>query len=153
MSHNMKALSGLLLVFVSLTGTVQASDIRSIDEFSLQDYRGKVVYLDFWASWCKPCQKSFPWMNALQKKLSGKDFKIVTINVDKNAADMEAFLQHLPAHFTIYHDPNGSLAEKFQLPGMPTAFIIDKTGKAMHKHVGFFKNKIPQLEAEIEALL
>lgn len=147
----MKFLFGLVLSL--LMSQAHASDIRDINDFSLQQYEGKVIYLDFWASWCKPCQKSFPWMNALQNKYPSDKFQVVTINVDQKNSDMLEFLKRVPADFTIYHDPSGQIAEKFKLPAMPTSFIIDTNGKAIKKHVGFFSNKTPSIEAEIEALL
>jgi len=149
----MKTFISLIFLLISGTGAVQANEIKDINDFSLQQYQGKVIYLDFWASWCKPCQKSFPWMNKLKEKYPASDFEVVTINLDKKADDMLLFLKKVPASFTIYHDPSGSIAEKFQLPGMPTSFIIDKNGKAVKKHIGFFKDKITTLEAEIEDLL
>jgi thiol-disulfide isomerase/thioredoxin len=144
-----------LLLFLSLLTTTlaQAGDIRNIEQFDLNYYKGKVVYLDFWASWCKPCQKSFPWMNALMKKYPADQFQVVTINLDADAKDMKTFLEHVPADFTVFHDPSGQVAERFKLPGMPTSFIIDKNGKASSKHIGFFQSKIQEIEAEIEALL
>lgn len=130
-----------------------ANDVRDINEFNLKQYQGKVVYLDFWASWCKPCQKSFPWMNRLQDKYPDEKFSVVTINLDTKTGDMDAFLKHIPANFAVYHDPTGSLAEKFNLPGMPTSYIIDENGTVVKKHVGFSKSRAPQIEQEIEALL
>lgn len=147
----MKFIVALLLGL--LVNQASANEIRDINDFSLEQYQGKVIYLDFWASWCKPCQKSFPWMNQLQKKFPADKFEVVTINLDSKMDDMVQFLKRVPAEFTIYHDPSGRVAEKFKLPGMPTSFIIDANGKAIKKHVGFFKDKIPSLEAEIEALL
>jgi thiol-disulfide isomerase/thioredoxin len=149
----MKKFIGFIFLLITGTGLVHANDIKDINDFSLQQYEGKVIYLDFWASWCKPCQKSFPWMNGLQLKYPATDFQVVTINLDKKADDMHQFLKQVPASFTIYHDPTGTMAEKFKLPGMPTSFIIDKNGKAIKKHIGFFKDKIPIMEAEIESLL
>ena len=134
-------------------GLADANDIRDIEQFDLGQYQGKVVYLDFWASWCKPCQKSFPWMNALMKKYPADRFEVITINLDADARDMNTFLAHVPAEFTIYHDPSGRIAEQFKLPGMPTSFIIDPQGKAVSKHIGFFQSKIDTIESEIEALL
>ncbi len=147
----MKPILGLLLGLM-ITG-VSATEIRDITQFDLKQYHGKVVYLDFWASWCKPCQKSFPWMNSLMDKYPADQFAVVTINLDQNSEDMTRFLDHVPARFIVFHDPNGTVAEQFRLPGMPTSFILDKTGKAISKHVGFFRNKAPAIEAQIEALL
>ncbi len=131
----------------------QSPDIRDIGQFNLEQYQGKVVYLDFWASWCKPCQKSFPWMNALQKKYPNDRFEVVTINLDASREPMMQFLEHIPASFTIYHDASGKIAEAFKLPGMPTSFIIDKNGKPVSRHIGFYSDKTRDIEAEIEKLL
>ena len=147
----MKTLIALILsLFVA---SASAYEIKNIDSFDLKQYQGKVIYLDFWASWCKPCRKSFPWMNQLQQKFPSDSFQVVTINVDRFNEDMMTFLKNVPADFTIYHDPSGSMAQKFQLPAMPTSFIIDKTGKAVKKHIGFYSEKTPEMEADIEALL
>lgn len=147
----MKTLFTLFALCFSLSA--QAAEIKDIAEFNLQQYQGKVVYLDFWASWCKPCQKSFPWMNQLQKKYPADKFQVVTINLDQKTEDMQRFLDQVPAEFTIYQDPAGTLAEQFQLPAMPTSYLIDKNGKAVSKHIGFYSDKTIAMEAEIEALL
>ena len=148
---------GLFLFNVNLN-TVNAADLKSpnvkdIKEFNLTQYQGKVIYLDFWASWCKPCQKSFPWMNELQKKYPSDQFKVVTINLDKKASNMNEFLKHVPADFTIYHDASGTVAKQFKLPGMPTSFILNKQGKVVKKHVGFNSKMTQEIESEIQSLL
>ncbi len=147
----------ILFLFVLLTAsTVQAqpeADIRDISQFNLEQYRGKVVYLDFWASWCKPCKKSFPWMNRLKQKFPSDRFEVVTINLDSKREPMLKFLEHVPAEFTVYHDGSGKIAEKFKLPGMPTSFIIDRNGKPVSRHIGFYSDKTDDIEHEIGKLL
>lgn len=147
----MKILFSLLLSLMAFN--VSANEIRNINDFQLASYQGKVIYLDFWASWCIPCRKSFPWMNGLTNKFPAEQFEVVTINLDSKEEDMMKFLEHVPAQFTIYHDPAGSMAEQFKLPAMPTSFLIDKTGQLFSRHIGFYTKKIPALEAEIENLL
>lgn len=147
-----------LFLFSAQLGTVNAADIQSsnvkdIKEFNLTQYQGKVIYLDFWASWCKPCQKSFPWMNELQEKYPSDQFEVVTINLDKKASNMDEFLKNIPANFTIYHDASGEIARQFKLPGMPTSFILDKQGKVVKKHVGFYSKIIPEIENDIQSLM
>lgn len=144
------------LILLLLLGQVQAqpsAEIRDIEQFNLEQYRGKVLYLDFWASWCKPCQKSFPWMNRLQRKFSRDRFEVVTINLDSKRAPMMQFLEHVPAEFTIYHDASGKIAEAFKLPGMPTSYIIGKDGKPVSRHIGFYSDKTADIEKEIEEQL
>jgi len=141
-----------LLLVLCLTPIADASSIKNIDQFNLEQYHGKVVYLDFWASWCKPCRKSFPWMNSMVERYPAQEFKIVTINLDSDPEAMHDFLARVPARFEIYHDPAGTLAEKFQLQGMPTSYLIDQSGKVVSKHIGFETRLIDEYEEEIEAL-
>jgi len=142
----------ILLLLLLISQPLQA-DIYDIQQFNLQQYQGKVIYLDFWASWCKPCQKSFPWMNSLKNKFSPNRFQVVTINLDEDSKAMHAFLKKIPANFDIYHDPSGAIAEKFKLDGMPTSFLLNAAGKVVKKHIGFHTSKQREYEKEIEALL
>ena len=142
-----------LFLVLCLAPIAAASSIKNIDQFNLEQYHGKVVYLDFWASWCKPCRKSFPWMNSMVERYPAQEFKIVTINLDRDPEAMHDFLARVPARFEIYHDPSGSLAEKFQLQGMPTSYLIDHSGQVVSRHIGFETRLIDEYEEEIEALL
>jgi len=141
-----------LILLLALLPIAQASSIENIDQLDLKQYKGKVVYLDFWASWCKPCQKSFPWMNDMVQRYPAESFKIITINLDSAEKAMNDFLSRIPAQFDIYHDPSGTLAEKFQLQGMPTSYLIDKSGKVVSRHIGFQTQEIPAYQKEIESL-
>ncbi|MFQ3249541.1 MAG: thiol-disulfide isomerase/thioredoxin [Glaciecola sp.] len=120
---------------------------------SLNDFKGKVVYLDFWASWCKPCRTSFPWMNQMQKKYKAQGLEVVSINLDKDKSSIAAFLKSYPSHFKILLDPNGSVASAYQLLGMPTSYLIDKNGVLRKTHTGFFIKNKAHYEKEIIALL
>ncbi len=142
----------LILILLILSSPLQA-EVFDIQQFNLNNFKGKVVYLDFWASWCKPCLVSFPWMNSLKNKYPTDEFIVVTINLDEQSSAMHQFLSKVKANFDIYHDPTGILAEKFKIEGMPTSYLFDKDGKPVKKHIGFYLKKIPQYEQEIEALL
>lgn len=115
--------------------------------------KGEVLYVDFWASWCNPCRKSFPWMNAMQEKYAKQGFKIVAINVDHERALADEFLNSQPINFTIHYDPEGALAKAFQLQGMPSSFIIDDSGAIRFSHKGFFEDRTTQYEHEISSLI
>ena len=104
---------------------------------SLADYRGSVVYLDFWASWCGPCRASFPFMNELQRDLAGKGLRIVAISVDKTAAEAQRFLDRYPAQFTVALDTASACPTAYRLEGMPSSFVIDRIGTVRAVHVGF----------------
>ena len=143
----------LLLMLALLAATPLKAEIYDIGRLDLESYHGKVVYLDFWASWCKPCVRSFPWMNQLLSRYPADKFTVVTVNLDAESASMHAFLEKVPARFDVFHDPSGGIAEQFKLEGMPTSYLIDKTGKVVKKHIGFLQKDIDKYENEIEELL
>lgn len=152
---------GLLAVAVFFATLQNASAIalpggEAISEnglFNAEQYRGKVVYLDFWASWCSPCKKSFPWMRAMQMKYEKMGLKVITINVDKKKAHAEAFLKKHPATFPVLFDPSGTLADKYQLAGMPMSYIIDRNGVIRHRHIGYIPAMQGLYEQELQVLL
>lgn len=112
---------------------------------------GKVIYLDFWASWCGPCRQSFPWMNAMQEKYKAQDFQIVGVNLDALPEDADQFLKKIPARFTVAYDPKGNSPLKYGVKGMPTSLLIDKDGKILYQHVGFNNESREKLEQIIQA--
>jgi thiol-disulfide isomerase/thioredoxin len=120
---------------------------------SLASLRGRVVYVDFWASWCGPCRRSFPWMNELQQRYGARGLAIVAVNVDKKRPDAERFLQQLPAAFTVVYDPAGATPAAYRVPGMPTSYLIDRQGNVVQIEQGFFDERRASTEARIEALL
>ncbi len=119
----------------------------------LSELKGQVIYLDFWASWCIPCRKSFPWMNEMQNKYKDDGLKIVAVNLDKTRDVIDKFLKRPPADFTIAYDPGGQLAQSYKLAGMPTSYLIDRLGHIQATHVGFRKKDQDKLEGKIKDLL
>lgn len=120
---------------------------------SLQQYSGKVIYLDFWASWCAPCRTSFPLLNKLHQKLKDKGFEVVAINLDEDKANAEKFLKEISVDFTILRDEKGEWSDKYVVESMPTSFIIDKQGVIQNIHKGFTSDDINELEHKITELL
>ncbi len=104
---------------------------------ALPDPKARLTYVDFWASWCGPCRKSFPWMNQMQARYGAKGLRIVAINVDAKTADAERFLQDVPARFEVALDPQGDSARRYELKGMPTSLLIDAAGRVVAIHQGF----------------
>jgi len=139
----------LLALFAALLPTARAS----MPDLDLDQYRGKVVYLDFWASWCEPCRKSFPWMNAMQKAYGGRGLVVIAVNVDTVRNDADHFLRTVPANFQVLYDPAGDLAQRYRLVGMPSAFLVDRDGRIVTHHVGFTSDSPRVEEAEIQRLL
>src|SRR6266568_3938318 len=107
------------------------------DLVALERLRGRVVYVDFWASWCGPCRRSFPWMNEMQQKYGARGFTVVGVNVDKRRPDAERFLQQTPAAFTIVYDEAGKTPEAYAVKGMPSSYLIDVAGKVVAVESGF----------------
>ena len=119
----------------------------------LSQLRGQVVYVDFWASWCGPCRKSFPWLNDMQARYGKDGLKIVAINLDKDRAQAERFLEDYAPRFTIAFDPQANSARAFVVKGMPSSYLIDRNGNVVHAHVGFRKKDTEAMEARIRSLL
>ena len=120
---------------------------------SLAPLRGRVVYVDFWASWCAPCRRSFPWMNALQARYGGDGLSIVGINVDKRREDAERFLRDTPASFTVVYDAKGATPAAYDVKGMPSAYLVDRKGNVVAIEEGFHDERRDDVEAQIRALL
>ena len=122
-------------------------------EQAIKAQQGKVIYLDFWASWCGPCRKSFPWMNKMQAKYKEQGFVVISVNLDANRELAEVFLKDNPADFTVIYDPKGQTARHFKIQGMPSSMLIDRQGQIKVAHSGFFTKKKPQYEEEILQLI
>jgi len=120
---------------------------------SLPNLKGKVVYLDFWASWCGPCKASFPVLNRWHEQLASKGVVVLGINVDEDDATMEAFLKKTAVSFPSVRDAAQSLVAAANVSTMPTSFIIDRSGVIRHVHNGFHKGDETSVLAQIQALL
>jgi cytochrome c biogenesis protein CcmG/thiol:disulfide interchange protein DsbE len=121
----------------------------------LASLRGKVIYLDFWASWCTPCRQSFPWMQAMKATYEGQGLTVIAVNLDQQRSDADAFLAKYHPSFDVRFDPQGELAERFKVRGMPTSVIIDRQGVVRFTHIGFrpvdqaaYEEQLRQLLAE-----
>jgi thiol-disulfide isomerase/thioredoxin len=115
--------------------------------------KGKVVVVDFWASWCLPCAKSFPVLDELQKKYGDK-LVILAVNVDEKAANMEKFLAKHAVSFTVVRDAQQKLVAAAEPQTMPTSFILDGEGKVRFLHSGFHgEDTRKEYVSEIESLL
>jgi cytochrome c biogenesis protein CcmG, thiol:disulfide interchange protein DsbE len=123
------------------------------NNISLKNLKGKVVYLDFWASWCTPCRNSFPWMNELQARYKNQDFTVVAVNLDSSHSEAERFLEKIPAKFVIAYDPEGTIASKYQLKVMPSSYLIDRKGNLSYVHKGYREGDTDAIETRIQKLI
>jgi thiol-disulfide isomerase/thioredoxin len=120
---------------------------------ALESLRGQVVYVDFWASWCGPCKRSFPWMNELVQRYGDKGLAVVAVNVDKKHADAERFLAQTPARFTVVYDPAGVSPAAWAVKGMPSSYLVDRAGRVVMVEQGFRDEQMPAVEQRIRDLL
>jgi len=160
-----RALGFVLASFLLITAPAHALDegdsapnfrapsLTGPGTLSLEDFRGKVVLLDFWASWCTPCLSSLPQLDTLREKFPSRDFQIVAVNVDRDLDAARQFLSRHPVGYPSAIDPEGRIPELFELGTMPTSFVIDRGGVVRHVHEGFRKDDLGVLRGRIAELL
>lgn len=122
-------------------------------ELDLAQYRGHVVVVDFWASWCKPCRQSIPWLNAMHSRYAAKGLVVLGVNVDAERADADKFLRQTPIDFAVVFDSGGELARKFALQGMPSTLVFNRDGKLVATHLGFQQARKDAREIDLRNLL
>ena len=155
-----------LLLVVTPGGDLLALDAKDIrlapgfevqnfgggDAINLDQFQGKVVYVDFWASWCAPCLKSFPFMQELHTRYSNDGLVIIAINMDQNIQDARDFLAEHPVTFLIGQDAAGIVAQQYGVIALPSSFIVGRDGLIKDDHYGFKsgdEEKISSLIAEL----
>ncbi len=120
---------------------------------SISDYRGRIVYVDFWASWCRPCLISMPFLDALQKEFGDRGFQVVAVNVDHDKGDAIAFLGRHPVDYPVVHAPDGQLMNHLQVVGLPTVFLLEASGEVTLVHVGFKRSDKAFIRAVVDRAL
>jgi cytochrome c biogenesis protein CcmG/thiol:disulfide interchange protein DsbE len=144
----------LARVLPLLCATLVCSSLAArADDLDLSAYKGKVVYLDFWASWCTPCRLSFPFMAELQRTYGPKGLVVIAVDVDRNRAAADEFLRQMPAAFRIVYDPAGRIAGQYNFKDMPTTVLIGRDGKSRFVHEGFYPEKEGGYVADVNSLL
>lgn len=128
-------------------------NIQNGGQINLTDYRGQVVYLDFWASWCKPCIRSFPKLDELHRKYSKQGFTVLAVNLDQNKALALDFLKANPVSYPNVYDEGAKIAKKYGVNSMPTSFFIDRKGEIRLSHQGFNPGDEIKIEKAIQLLI
>ncbi len=148
------AVAALALVFLC-TFPVRAGEAGDgwKGGLDLTPWRGKVVLVDFWASWCGPCAQAFPWLAQMQQKYGEQGLVIVSINLDEDREAAETFLRAQPAPYDHVFDPEGALAEAYEVGMMPTALLFDREGHLAARHEGFHNEERALYEERIQSLL
>ena len=165
-SRNVKSMAMWLVVGCLLAAgpQVHAANLKPGDalpelkakdfEGALPDLAGKVVLLDFWASWCSPCKASLPQLDKLHREYGARGFVVLGVSVDESAADMKAFLEAHPVSFPTVRDAAQTLVGRVAVDAMPTSLLINRDGKVTKIHSGYQGEKtVEELRSEIEQLL
>ena len=145
--------SGLTLEVGDRAPAFAAESLDGSRQLSLRAYRGKVVYLDFWASWCPPCLQSLPLLESLRKEFLADEVQFLAVNLDRDLDQARAFLREHSIGYPSATDPEGRLPESFQIKKMPTSFVIDRDGVIRYVHAGFRPSDIGEIRAQIRRLV
>lgn len=130
-----------------------APNLNGKGTVELSKYRGKVVYLDFWASWCAPCLKAIPEIEKIRAEMPADSFQVVAVNVDQKKKKALRFLDKHPVGYPSASDPKGRLPGQYGVETMPTSYLIDANGVVRYVHPGFQRGDGSKLRHEIRALL
>ena len=156
----MKAIIFLVKSLPALAAALAAALVLAIPSASagdtiigLDDYQGKVVVVDFWASWCVPCRRSFPWLDEMQSKYGEQGLVVIGVNMDADPSEAESFLQEFPVRFRIVRDADGTLARSYDVIAMPSSYVIDRSGNIATRHLGFKTARLHEYEATLLAVL
>ena len=165
MNQRKEVLLCALLLMLTQNPTIFAAEIGSnapdcaltsidgIQHYDLRQFQGKVLYVDFWASWCPPCAKSFPFMNDLNRDLKESGLQVIGVNLDQAPEDAKAFLAKYPADFTVAADADEKCARGFDVKAMPSSYLVDRNGVIRHVHLGFRAGEAKELRVLAEQLL
>jgi cytochrome c biogenesis protein CcmG/thiol:disulfide interchange protein DsbE len=142
-----------MLAILALSAMAFASPSSADKPLDLSRHAGRVVVVDFWASWCKPCRQSIPWLNTLKARYGANGLTVIGVNVDAERGDAERFMRDVPFEFDVVFDPEGNIARQFKVQAMPTTYVLDRSGTIVATHLGFREARKAETEAAIRTLL
>ena len=123
------------------------------ESISLQDYRGEVVYLTFWASWCVPCRQEMPYLAQLWQRHKDSGLQVIGINVEEDATTARQFAEELQLPFPLVQDQDRAVSKLYRVPGFPTHFIVDRRGRIRFSGLGFNLADVAAVSQEVQTLL
>lgn len=132
---------------------ISAPSLRDTKTLSTADYRGKVLYVDFWASWCGPCAQVFPLLDQLRTELGAEGFEVLGVNVDSDAVDARSFMKKHVVSFPLLGPVSDAVPTAFGVEGMPYGVVIDRKGVVRAVHLGLNESEIPALRKQLKSLL
>ncbi len=131
----------------------RAEKLEGDGTLGLSDYKGKVIYLDFWASWCAPCLKAVPAIEELRKEFPASKFQVLAVNVDKKTKKALKFLARHPVGYPSVADPKGDIPGRFGVEAMPSSYLIDQKGVVRYVHKGFRDGDLEEIRNEVKRIL
>jgi thiol-disulfide isomerase/thioredoxin len=144
MKNRIATILALLLSTSAMAGSTGPApqftlDSRGGPKISLAQYKGQVVMLNFWASWCGPCRQEMPLLENIYKKYNKMGFTLIGVNVEPDSKDAEGFLKALatPVSFPVIYDKDSSVSKEYDVQGMPSTVIIDRKGNIRVLHRGY----------------
>ncbi len=156
-------IASIVLIFLmvapafSLTSGERSPQFSLLDmnhkKVSLEQFKGRAVYVDFWASWCPSCRRSLPWMSEVQEKYGREKLEVVAINLDEDQEDAVRLLSNFNPSITVLFDPQGDAARIYKVNAMPTSLLIDAQGSIVSVFEGFSEDTEARIEQELERLL
>lgn len=145
------------LATVALENPVPAGDftLKSAggSNIRLSEYRGQVVMLNFWASWCGPCRQEFPHLDALQQKYAELGFTVFGVNVEQDRASADRVLRDIPVTFPILFDDENVVSELYGVDAMPMTLLLDRNGMVRHLHRGYKPGYEDKYEEQVRSLI
>lgn len=123
------------------------------EKLNLGAYQGKVLLIDFWATWCPPCKKSMPFFNGLRNQHLKDGFEVVAINVDENTEDALRYLEAHPVDYVTAFDASGECPRVFDVKAMPSSYLVDRQGKVRLVHLGYRDEDQDFLRKQVDTLL
>ena len=163
-SHTLRT-GVLILLAIFITGcgekrfqALEAEDftlarLDSSETVSLRDYRGEVVYLSFWASWCQPCRQEMPYLAQLWERHRDRGFQVLAINVDEDTELAREFARQFDLPFPLLRDEERAISALYRVPGFPTHYIVDRSGHIRFSGLGFNLADVSAVSQEVETLL
>jgi peroxiredoxin len=130
--------------------TLQSTDGQSV---SLAQFKGDVVMINFWASWCGPCRQEMPLLDSIYKQYKDMGFMLLGVNVEPHASNANAWLKKTPVSYPILYDPNSRVSQLYQVQAMPTTVIVDRKGIVRFVHNGYLPGDENQYMNSIRALI
>lgn len=141
------------IIAQELAQDFSASQIIGNEQVRLSDYRGKIVFLDFWASWCPPCLASLPAYDKMYRELGTEEFEIIAINVDEDTDDGIEFLEDHPVSYPVLADPDGEVGIPYGIRSLPVSYLIDREGRIVQRYRSYKAGDEIELKKLIEELL